>query len=128
MHITNLVFAPEQAPHWIELRLVETKEELHAEVSAFSGEPCDPDIYGCCCLHTEEEDHTGRIGFVILCRTHLSRAVLVHELVHAGMHFVEFFSMPEFSGTNKEKKEYFQEACAIIIENLFVQAEKTLLF
>lgn len=84
-------------------------------------------MHACCCMDYDSHDLAG--GFVLFAHEKLTRPIVVHELVHAGMGWVAVRSMASEevqAMSDREQQEYYDEACARVVEHLYEQAEALL--
>jgi hypothetical protein len=123
----SLLFAPGQHQNHVRLALVDTLADLRKHVKEWRGRREPMSTVACCCWDHDSRgpDH----GFVMLAREQLSRAILVHELTHAGLLFVNQHVMASeavLKMSECAQGDYYHEACAEVIEKLYTQAEALL--
>jgi len=122
-----LYFAPGQHENFVRLIVVRTPAELLAAVERWSGEKADADALAYCCF-----DHSSmgpNHGFLIFSTKHLTRAIVVHECLHAAFNFVGQHVMKSAECVAMGEEEagtYCEEAIANVIEKLFEQADALL--
>lgn len=126
--LTELYFAPGQHPHYIGLVIVPTLAEMHQILESLGGmTPHVPEAGGGPPRAAYYCDHDGstKLGFTIFSGENLDPGILVHELTHAASHFVNCFVMTSATvqaKSEEEQQDYYEEALAHTVENLFDQA------
>lgn len=132
--LTDLLFAPGQHTHSIGLALVPTQAEMltylpledasqHTPVPEAGGGPPRAACY------FDFEGKT-KFGYVIFSEETLTPSLIVHELTHAAMFFVNTCVMTSAvvqAKSEEDQTNYYDEACAHTVELLCEQAF-TLLF
>lgn len=126
--VGNLWFCPGQYAFLIKLAVVESLDDLEELLAGVDAEPVrvveaggGQRLAGCLFDHDAAYD----LGYVVLAREAMRPEIVVHELVHAGLCFVNAKVMPSKqvqAKSEEEQMEYFEEACATVIENLSKQA------
>jgi hypothetical protein len=122
----TLFLALGEAADAIEIRLTETLDELNA-IAHHVGH-VDKDLHACCCWNYGAKGPLH--GFLLFAREKLTRRLIVHEVTHAALLFVNHRVMraPEVQAMDdQERSEYYEEAVAQITESLFAQADEMLL-
>ncbi len=126
----QILFSP-QHKHFINVEIVGSLEELaqkwHHEQSARNcqPEPMGEDTGAFCVFDHESE--TEDLGVIYFWNT--VRRVIAHECVHAALSFLDCKVMVSKAVevmSQDDQYEYYQEALAIIVEELFGQIEERL--
>lgn len=101
---------------WIDKR----QTKAHVRLVVGLSRPRKEKVIACFVSRKKRKD--GFFGTVYL-RPNATDFTAIHELTHVAMHFIEHFT--DYDGYQKlndhEQYEYFCEACAYAIENLFKQ-------
>lgn len=121
----SVFFAIRDSLDAIEIRLTATLLELNA--IAHQVGHVDKDLHACCCWNYGAKGPLH--GFLLFAREKLTRRLIVHEVTHAALLFVNHRVMhaPEVQAMDdQERSDYYEEAVAQITESLFAQAEELL--
>lgn len=117
-----VLFAPKQHECGMDAIVAETREDFFRHAAACGDDVPVPEMYGFCFFDPESEGPN--YGKLVFLRANLDRAVVVHEVVHAALLFVQHVVMQSaevLAMSEEEKGEYYHEACAQVSEALFVQ-------
>lgn len=98
------------------------KRQTKAHVGVVFGNRCPDKKKVIACFVSKKKRKNGYFGTVYL-RKKSPLTVVVHELVHVAMHYIEHFT--DRDGYNSmddvAQYDYFSEASAYAVENLFKQ-------
>lgn len=129
----KILFSPDQHPHFINVTFVDNLAELENQWNIHQNkysedsvqkEPFDFSTGAFCAFNHEGKEDLGDIIFF-----ERSLQVIAHECTHAALSFVDCRVMSSsvvMAMPKEDQYEYYQEAIATTVENLFGQIEKLL--